>query len=110
MSDEMELEGGLAPPMANGDLLFEAPWQGRVFGIARVLCEQGFFSWDDFRRSLISKISVCDETHRGDDPYIYYDHFLGALSDLLSEKDLCTFSELLERDDQLRERPHNHDH
>lgn len=110
MSDEMELEGAIAPPMANGELLFETPWQGRVFGIARVLCKQGFFTWDDFRLALMDKISVWDETHKENDRYVYYDHFLAALSDLLSNKELCTFSELLERDKKLRSRPHGHDH
>ncbi len=110
MSNEMELEDGLAPPMANGELLFEAPWQGRVFGIARVLSEQGYFPWDDFREALINKISHWDQSHREHDPYAYYDHFLAALTDLLSRKKLFNFSELLERDEQFRVRPHGHDH
>jgi nitrile hydratase accessory protein len=110
MSDDMELEDRLAPPMANGDLLFEAPWQGRVFGIARVLCEQGYYHWDDFRQALIDKISRWDESHREHDPYTYYDHFLAALTDLLSDKNLCDLSELMDRDQQFQTRPHGHDH
>lgn len=106
----MELEEELLPPTANGEMLFDAPWQGRVFGIARVLCEQGHFLWADFREALIIRISAWDQSHPGHDPYIYYDHFLAALTDLLSRKNLCSFSELLERDEQFRVRPHGHDH
>ena len=106
----MELVHGLAPPMANGDLLFDAPWQGRIFGIARVLCEQGHFPWVDFRESLTSRISDWDQTHGEHDPYAYYGHFLAALTDLLSRKNLCDLSELSARDEVFRVRPHGHDH
>lgn len=110
MSEEMQLQDRLAPPMANGELLFDAPWQGRVFGIARVLCEQGHFRWNDFREALISRISAWDQARHEQDAYAYYDHFLAALTDLLSGKDLCSLSELLERDEQFQVRPHGHDH
>lgn len=110
MSERMEFEEVIAPPMANGELLFEVPWQSRVFGIARVLCAADCFSWDDFRAALIQRISQWDQTHREDDPYAYYDHFLGALTDLLAAKGLCDGSELLERDRMLQARPHGHDH
>ena len=36
MSEELTLTEALAPPMANGEVLFEAPWQGRAFGEALV--------------------------------------------------------------------------
>ena len=108
--ENMELEEVIAPPMANGDLSFEAPWQGRVFGMARVLCEADCFSWDDFRAALIQRVSGWDQAHREDDLYAYYDHFLGALTDLLSAQGLCDLSELLKRDEQLKARPHGHDH
>lgn len=110
MSDEMNLEHGLAPPMANGELLFEAPWQGRIFGMARVLCEQGHFPWTEFREALVDKIRGWDQTHREQDPYVYYDHFLAALTDLLSKKTLCDLPELLARDEQFRVRSRGHDH
>ena len=51
-----ELAGPGAPPMVNGELLFEFPWQSRAFGMARVLCEAGIFHWDEFRRLLITNI------------------------------------------------------
>ena len=106
----MALPGELAPPMANGELMFDAPWQGRVFGIARVLCEQQYYSWDEFRESLIACIRRWDETHREDDPYAYYDHFLTALSELLEKKGILDIRELLKKDAMYHARPHGHDH
>ena len=35
----------MAPPAANGEVVFEAPWQGRVFAMARLLAE-GFRTGD----------------------------------------------------------------
>jgi nitrile hydratase accessory protein len=106
----MELEKELEPPMANGELLFDSPWQSRVFGMARVLSEADYFQWDDFRDALIRQISTWDQSHRIDDPYAYYDHFLAALTDLLESKGLMNTSELLEKDLEFQNRPHGHDH
>ncbi len=109
-SEEMELEASIAPPMANGELMFESPWQSRVFGMARVMCEAGHFTWDDFRGSLINRITAWEETHRESDPYAYYEHFLAALTDLLGSKGLCRLDELDRRDAEYQARPHGHDH
>ena len=46
------LEGPAAPPAANGELVFEAPWQARLFGMAWSLCDAGLFEWDEFRAKL----------------------------------------------------------
>jgi nitrile hydratase accessory protein len=96
--------------MANGELLFESPWQSRVFGMARVMCEHDYFEWDDFRECLIQQISGWDQAHRIDEPYVYYDHFLAALSDLLERKGLMDISDLLAKDLEIKNRPHGHDH
>ena len=45
-----------APPRANGELVFAAPWESRVFGLAAALRERGLFSWDEFRAELIAAI------------------------------------------------------
>ena len=108
--EQMQLEENIAPPMANGELLFDAPWQGRTFGIARVLCESGLYTWDEFREVLIDKIGHWDEFHREDDPYAYYDHFLLALTTLLSDKGICDIKQLIGRDEEFQARPHGHDH
>ena len=42
MSDpSRELEGVAAPPRANGELVFAAPWESRVFGVTMALREAG---------------------------------------------------------------------
>ncbi|MCB1684129.1 MAG: nitrile hydratase accessory protein [Pseudomonadales bacterium] len=113
MSDTQELTGTLAPPMINGEVVFEAPWQGRVFGMARALANAGFYSWDDFRACLIRRIRDWDAAgHEGSgiDPYHYYDHFLQAFEDVLHDTGVVDPDLLGQRFDALAARPHAHDH
>ena len=91
--------------MANGEIVFEAPWQSRVFGMARAMCEQGVFAWDDFREQLIVQIEKAESAD-----YQYFDHFLAALTALLAEKQLCSADELDDVYNQYAARPHGHDH
>jgi nitrile hydratase accessory protein len=98
------------PPMANGELVFDAPWQGRVFGIARSLCEAGFYSWDEFRDYLIREVEDWDHSHEQGMEYQYYDRFLAALEKLLADRELCLTDERSLRIDAYSNRPHGHDH
>ena len=115
MTTTYELGGAAAPPMVNGELVFEAPWQGRVFGIARGLAEQGIYEWDDFRARLIEQIGLFDRSVETDraataSQYHYYDHFLRALESLLVDRGLVAAGELARRIDAFAARPHGHDH
>ena len=104
--NEMELPGQTSPPMANGEIVFDAPWQSRVFGMARALCEQGLFTWDEFREHLIVQIE--GDTSEGD--YDYFGHFLGALTLLLAKKQVFSTHELDDLSSQYSARPHGFDH
>jgi nitrile hydratase accessory protein len=106
---DMELNGTSAPPMANGEVVFEQPWQSRVFGLARVLCESGHYSWDDFRERLIVRIRQWEETSSNAD-YAYFDCFLAALSDVLDSSGLCSTDIVDQRTAEFAARPHGHDH
>ena len=107
--DVMPLSGQSAPPMANGEVIFEAPWQSRVFGLARVLCESGHYSWDEFRDSLIQNIGKWESEHVNE-PYAYFDCFLAALTDVLDSRGICDSEILSQREAEFAARPHGHDH
>lgn len=104
-----ELAGPGAPPMANGELIFDAPWQSRVFGMARVLCESGLYDWDEFRAVLIEHIRGWEAAHPNQ-PYAYFDIFLQTLTALLDARQLCSTDELAALQQVFAERPHGHDH
>lgn len=108
--DEFQLDGPSTPPMTNGELVFEAPWQGRAFGIARSLAEQGLYSWDDFRDGLIAEILRSDADAPTGSQYAYYDRFLAALEAVLARRGMIAPDELRGRIAELAARPDGHDH
>ena len=96
--------------MANGEVLFEEPWQGRVFGMAVALHEAGLFDWPEFQAGLIEVIGDWDRQASGDDTYHYYQHFQRALNNLLAAKGLVDADKLEARVNEFAQRPHGHDH
>ena len=52
-----------APPRRNGQLLFERPWEGRMFAVALALSRDGHYEWEDFRQSLIASIAAWEAEH-----------------------------------------------
>jgi cobaltochelatase CobN len=85
------MEDRAALPRKNGELVFEEPWQGRVFGMAVALHERGLFEWEEFRRALIARIADA-EARPG--PFVYYEIWLRTFEDLLAGKGLVTGAEL----------------
>ncbi|HMG26455.1 MAG TPA: nitrile hydratase accessory protein, partial [Acidimicrobiia bacterium] len=51
-----QMAGTAALPRDNGELVFDAPWQGRVLAMALAVVEERGLEWDDFRRRLIAAI------------------------------------------------------
>ncbi len=79
------------------DQVFSAPWEARAFAIALGLSEAGLFSWDDFRSHLIAEVAVSDRIRERDgtaDQGYYYDHFVRALENILTQKGIVTPSDL----------------
>ncbi|HSG90644.1 MAG TPA: nitrile hydratase accessory protein [Pseudomonadales bacterium] len=102
--------GSAAPPMHNGELVFEAPWQARVFGIAHSLCDAGLYSWDEFRDALIAEIARWEASAGADEDYRYYERFQAALESLLATRGTTARPALAARARELAARPHGHDH
>jgi hypothetical protein len=48
------MDGAAALPRKNGELVFEAPWEGRAFGMAVALSEGRLYGWDEFRARLVT--------------------------------------------------------
>ena len=42
----LDVEGPAAPTRRNGELVFDAPWQSRLFGVTMALRERDLFAWD----------------------------------------------------------------
>jgi nitrile hydratase accessory protein len=80
-----------ALPRRNGELVFDAPWQGRAFGMAVALHEQGAFTWEEFRTALIAEITAAEA--RGG-RFEYYEAWLAALEGVLAARTLVRAEEV----------------
>lgn len=89
-----DLAGSAALPRKNGELIFDAPWEGRAFGMAVVLHQEGRYDWEEFRRRLIERIGDADSP--------YYGSWLAAFEALLVDNGLISRQELAIRTAQYR--------
>ena len=66
MKPELDADGPAAPPRTNGEMVFTAPWQRRVFATTMAACDRGLVDYEQFRDRLIEQIAAHDE-HGVDD-------------------------------------------
>jgi nitrile hydratase accessory protein len=100
---ESDLEGAVSPPRDNGEIVFAAPWERRVFGITIALCRSGGGDWENFRGRLIARIAE-------DEQRPYWESWAAALEDLLNGSGAVGTPELDARQEKFLARPHGHDH
>jgi nitrile hydratase accessory protein len=81
------MTGAAALPRRNGELVFEAPWQGRAFGMALTVIERLGLPWAEFQRRLIDEIATNPDA-------AYWDSWLAALERLAIDRSLVSGEEL----------------
>ncbi|HEX8237588.1 MAG TPA: nitrile hydratase accessory protein [Abditibacteriaceae bacterium] len=119
-----DMLGEGSPPRRNGELLFNEPWEGRAFGMAVALSQQGHYEWEAFRQQLIASINEWEaehlhaqhhkeehheaghyeaahsheqEDHSSEDGWNYYQRWLLALERLTLEMNMIDSAELEKR-------------
>lgn len=92
----IDVEGAAAPPRRNGELVFREPWEGRAFGLAMALQEDGVFAWEAFRQQLIAAIGEADRLSTEERPH-YYESWLAALEQVLVDRNILTPHEIENR-------------
>jgi nitrile hydratase accessory protein len=108
MTAPLAITGPGAPPRSNGELVFAEPWESRAFGLAVGLYEAGVFAWPQFQAALIARIAVWESSPT--QTWSYYQHWLGALEDVLSGEGALPTAEVDARVAVLASRPTGHDH
>jgi nitrile hydratase accessory protein len=88
--DVQRMSGAAALPRDNGELVFDAPWQGRVLAMVLAVVEERGLEWDDFRRRLIAAIEA-------DPSRPYYESWTVALTDLVVDVGIVTDDEVAAR-------------
>jgi nitrile hydratase accessory protein len=77
-------------PRKNGELVFDAPWESRAFGMAVALDQAGAVDFESFRQRLIEEI--------GEDPdRPFYSAWLEALESVVIDRSAVTPDELDDR-------------
>ena len=85
-----DMVGPAALPRHNGELVFDAPWQGRALGLALGLVQATGLGWDSFRRRLVDAVTAAPERP-------YYESWAVALEALAVDAGLVTVAALDER-------------
>ena len=106
----LDQDGPAAPPRTNGELVFESPWESRLFGLTMSLHEAGLFDWEEFRSLLIEAIGIWDAERHPEEDWSYYERWAAAFEKLLAKKNFCASAELDGRVAAFSSRPHGHDH
>src|SRR6185312_16928180 len=100
---ETDLEGPVSPPRQNGEIVFAAPWERRLFGLTIALCRSGQCEWETFRQGLIRRIAQ-------DEARPYWRSWATAFEDVLTDSSVLTAAELDDRHLAMLNRPAGHDH
>lgn len=98
---QLDVDGPGAPPRSNGELVFAAPWERRVFGVTMTLTRTGAFDFESFRQRLIARVG-----EDGTRPYWRS----WAAEDMLAESGTVTAADIDLRHVEYLARPHGHDH
>ncbi len=101
-----EMDGTAALPRQNGELIFEAPWESRAFGIAVALEAQGNYSWRQFRDELVEEIAAAEAQSQES---TYYERWLASLEKLLLKLDVVSPEELEARHAEYESGLHDED-
>jgi hypothetical protein len=88
---KLDVDGPAAPPRSNGELVFDAPWQARVFGLAAAVVDTRFAGdREPFRQRLIAAITAAPERP-------YWDSWASALEALVVDNGLLPAGAVEER-------------
>ena len=105
----MTLElGAVEPPKANGELVFSAAWQSRLFAATMRLRERDHIDWEAFRQGLIAEIAEHEAGLDDIADYDYWGCWQRALERLLAERNLVASDQLAAVSQAIAERPPDH--
>ena len=99
------MSGAAALPRRNGELVFDAPWESRAFGLAVGLSQAGVYTWDEFRERLIAEIAAWEAVGHPAEEWSYYERWLAALESILEAKGIAGDGELDARMDAIAATP-----
>jgi nitrile hydratase accessory protein len=85
---DRELGAETPLPRANGELVFQEPWQGRALGMGVVALDRTGAPWQEFQRYLAAAIATRPARDGESEATTYYAAWLDALEALLADRGL----------------------
>jgi nitrile hydratase accessory protein len=107
---DLPTTGPTAPPRSNGEMVFDAPWESRLFGVTMALVEAERFPWSEFQQRLIAAVGRWEADHPDGEGYRYYERWAEALESLLADLGIVAIEATDARLLALAARPAGHDH
>jgi nitrile hydratase accessory protein len=77
--------------------VFHEPWEAQAFALAVRLSESGYFTWPEWVEVFSQEIKAAQERGDPDLGDTYYQHWLGALERICTEKGLVLQAALKQR-------------
>ena len=78
-----DMQGEMALPRQNGELVFATPWEARAFGLAVALQEHGVYEWREFSAALATEIARAEQAGNTS---AYYERWLLGLEKTLARQ------------------------
>ena len=85
------MEAQIALPRENGELVFQAPWEARAFGLAVALNAKALYEWREFSAELAATIAAAEQNN---DSSSYYARWIASLEELVVTKGLISREQL----------------
>ena len=102
------MEAQISLPRENGELVFQAPWEARAFGLAVALNEKDIYEWREFSAELAATIAAAEHNN---DPSSYYARWVASLEELIIARGLISREQLDARTAECAAGIHDdHDH
>jgi nitrile hydratase accessory protein len=83
----------------DGEPVFREPWEAQAFAMTLALYERGLFTWPEWAGALSAVIKRGQAAGDCDDGSTYYQHWLSAVEQLVSDKGIVTEQALAKRRD-----------
>ncbi len=84
------------PERSAEELVFREPWEAQVFALVTALVDEGIIASEEWSQALGETIRLAQQEGDPDLGDTYYQHWLGALENLLGSKALAIPEELQE--------------
>ena len=99
------MDAQIALPRENGELVFQAPWEARAFGLAVALNEKDLYEWREFSSQLASEIAAAEQNNT---PSSYYARWVASLEELIIDRGLISREQLDARTAEYASGIHDH--